>query len=55
MISCGAGRVQLVSVQAVAAGSSALTYGDGGIQRDVVDMGLIEVSVSLCLYVWIEK
>ena len=45
MIGCGAGRVQLVSILAVAAGSSVLTDGGSGIQRD--GKGLVEVSMSL--------
>ena len=45
MIGCGAGRVQLVSIVAVVAGSSVLIDGGGGIQRG--GKGLAEVSMSL--------
>ena len=45
MIGCGAGRVQIVSILAVVAGSSVLTDGGGGIQRD--GKGLVEISMSL--------
>ena len=47
MIGCGAGRVQLVSILAVVAGSSVLADGRGGIQRDGIDKRSVEVSTSL--------
>ena len=47
MISFWAGRVQLVSILAVVAGPSVLTDGGGGIQRNGIGKGLVEVSMSL--------
>ena len=47
MISFGEGRVQLVSILAVVAGSSVLTDGGSGIQRNGIGKGLVEVSMSL--------
>ena len=51
MIGCGVGRVQLVSILAVVAGSSVLTDGGGGIQRDGIGKGLVEFSMFLWLRV----
>ena len=47
MIGCGVGRVQLLSIPAVVAGSSVLTDGGGGIQRDGIGKGLVEFSMFL--------
>ena len=49
MIGCGVGRVQLVSTLAVVAGSTVLTDGCGGIQRDGIGKGLVEFSMFLWL------
>ena len=47
--------MQLVSILAVVAGSSVLTDGGGGIQRNGNGKGLVEVSMSLwlCVVSWV--